>query len=97
MAAQQQILLAPHQTEKSSAAAERASSTVTFRVARTADKGAIKRAVEAKYNVHVVTVRTLVTHGKLKRRGQSIGRQPNAKKAMVTLKEGERIDFMVAE
>lgn len=97
MPAHEQILVAPHQSEKASAAAEQACSTVTFRVASSANKLAIRRAVETRYNVHVTAVRTSIVHGKLKRRGQSVGRRPNHKKAMVTLKEGERIDFLAAE
>jgi large subunit ribosomal protein L23 len=97
MAAQEQTLLAPLQTEKSTAAAEQPCSTVTFRVAMSADKGTIKRAVEARWKVNVTCVRTSIVHGKLKRRGQSIGRQSNHKKAMVTLREGQRIEFLAAE
>ena len=71
--------------------------THTFRVAKDASKLEIRRAVEKRFSVSVAAVRTLVTHGKVRRRGNSVGRRPNEKKAMVTLRKGERLDPVAAE
>ena len=51
------------------------------------------RAVQTLFNVHVEDVRTLIIRGKVKRVGRSIGKRPNYKKAIVTLKEGDKIDL----
>ena len=51
------------------------------------------RAVQALFNVHVEAVRTTIIRGKVKRVGKSIGKRPNYKKAIVTLKEGDKIDL----
>jgi len=45
------------------------------------------------FNVHVIKVRTFMVLGKKKRVGRSLGKKSDWKKAVVTLKEGERIDF----
>ncbi|MDO8519003.1 MAG: 50S ribosomal protein L23 [Deltaproteobacteria bacterium] len=64
-----------------------------FVVERTADKNAIRNAVEKLFKVHVTGINTLIVRGKDKRVGRSIGRKPNWKKAIVTLKEGEKIEL----
>ena len=51
------------------------------------------RAVQTLFNVHVEAVRTLIIRGKVKRVGRNIGKRPNYKKAIVTLKEGDKIDL----
>ena len=51
------------------------------------------RAVEALFKVTVEGVRTTIVRGKVKRVGQSIGKRPNYKKAIVTLKEGDKIEL----
>ncbi len=66
---------------------------VVFEVARDANKSEIKNAVQAAFNVEVSDVRTLNIRGKEKRRGKTVGRRPNWKKAIVTLAEGQTIDF----
>jgi large subunit ribosomal protein L23 len=83
-------------TEKATAMAEK-SNTVVFEVATEANKFQIRDAVTAIYGVKVLKVRTAITHGKLKRRGSSVGRRPNTKKALVTLREGDAIDFYATE
>jgi len=65
-----------------------------FRVARTANKIEIRRAVEAMFNVKVDKVNTILVKGKLRRRGRNTGLTPNWKKAFVTLKEGQKIEVL---
>ncbi|MEM6531402.1 MAG: 50S ribosomal protein L23 [Myxococcota bacterium] len=96
MATQYQILKRPIITERASAISDRFNQ-VTFEVAIGANKYAIRDAVESLYGVKVTNVRTMIIPGKLKRRGQSTGKRPNWKKAVVTLKEGDVIDFFAAE
>lgn len=65
-----------------------------FRVAREANKIEIKRAIETLFKVGVVSVNTMMVKGKRKReRTVRFGRQPDWKKAVVTLKEGDKIDL----
>lgn len=63
----------------------------TFVVARDANKVEIKRAVEELFGVKVAKVNTMNVPGKVRRRGASVGRRPDWKKAIVTLAEGQRI------
>lgn len=62
------------------------------------DKGAnkldIKRAVEAIFKVKVEKVATITTEGKWKRHGRSVGKRPDRKKAIITLKKGEKLEFI---
>lgn len=64
-----------------------------FLVNNDANKIQIKRAVEQAYKVKVKSVNTFVSAGKLKRVRRQIGRTPDAKKAVVTLAEGQKIDI----
>jgi large subunit ribosomal protein L23 len=64
-----------------------------FEVARDANKIDVRRAVEQLFKVTVTDVRTLVVRGKLKRVGRFAGRRPAWKKAFVTLKAGDNIEF----
>src|SRR5215213_6448414 len=85
------IVLAPHITEKSTMLSE--SNAVVFKVAPGASKPEIKAAVEALFGVKVTGVNTMITKGKSKRwKGQAYQRS-DAKKAIVTLAEGETIDI----
>ena len=85
------IVLAPHITEKSTMLSE--TNAVVFKVASKASKPEIKAAVEALFNVKVTGVNTIVSKGKTKRwKGQAYQRS-DAKKAIVTLAEGEMIDI----
>lgn len=63
-----------------------------FQVATQANKIEIKKAVEEIYSVKVQSVNTTVMHGKLKRVRQELGRTKDWKKAIVTLKEGQKIE-----
>ena len=62
-----------------------------------ANKYQIKQAVEQMYNVTVVAVNTMKYAGKIKARmtkaGYIVGKKPSFKKAVVTLKDGDKIDF----
>jgi len=64
-----------------------------FAVQKGANKIEIKKAVENAYKVKVVSVNTQIAHGKLKRVRVKQGRTPDWKKAVVTLKEGQKIDL----
>lgn len=66
---------------------------VVFEVAREANKIQIKDAVQKAFNVHVTNVNTLIMRGKDRRMGRAYGKMQNWKKAIVTLKAGDTIDF----
>ncbi|HOD01069.1 MAG TPA: 50S ribosomal protein L23, partial [Myxococcota bacterium] len=53
----------------------------------------VKEAVEAVFQVKVEAVRTVIVRGKAKRVGKHVGRRPDWKKAVVTLREGDSIDL----
>jgi large subunit ribosomal protein L23 len=84
------ILRLPLITEKSTHAKDNLH-TLTFRVARDANKLQIKRAVEEIFKVKVERVRTANFQGKMRRQGRFSGRRPDWKKAYVTLKKGEKM------
>lgn len=86
------IILAPVVTEKTSRMRE-AKNEISFKVARDANKIEIRNAVEEIFNVVVTDVRTLSVTGKLKRLGRFEGKRASWKKAIVTLKEGQTIEF----
>jgi large subunit ribosomal protein L23 len=78
-------------TEKSNRLREK--NIVVFEVLRDANKIQIKEAVQKLFNVKVVNVNTLVMRGKDRRMGRGYAKMQNWKKAMVTLKDGDSIDF----
>ena len=86
------VILEPVVTEKTARKRE-TSNEVFFKVARDANKIEIKSAVEELFNVVVTDVRTMSVRGKLKRLGRFEGRRASWKKAIVTLKEGQSIEF----
>ncbi|NWF49380.1 MAG: 50S ribosomal protein L23 [Ignavibacteriaceae bacterium] len=91
-----QILVKPLITEKmSNLSAEQGK--YGFLVTPKANKIEIARAVEKKFNVHVVDVKTISHPGKTKtqfrRSGRFTGKTPSYKKAIVTLKKGETIEL----
>ena len=63
-----------------------------FRVRRDANKQEIARAITEAFKVDVVSVNTMRMRGKERRRGRLSGFQPDWKKAVVTLKEGQKIE-----
>ena len=66
----------------------------TFEVDPSSNKIEIKAAVEARFSVSVIKVRTSKIPGKLKRLGRFTGRRPDRKKAIVSLAEGNSIDYI---
>ena len=90
-------IIKPLVTEKMSAITEKFNNRFGFTVRPEANKIEIKKEIEAKYNVSVVSVNTMNYSGKAKSRytraGIIRGRQNAYKKAIVTLKEGDTIDF----
>jgi len=64
-----------------------------FEVDRTANKAQIRDAVETLFSVKVEKVRTLIVRGRMRRMGRGKAKTRNWKKAIVSLKSGESIDF----
>ena len=91
------ILIKPILTEKQTAITEKFSNRYGFRVAPSANKVEIKNAIEELYGVKVESVNTINYNGKRKSRytkaGVISGKTSAFKKAVITLKEGESIDF----
>ena len=90
------IMIKPIVTEKATALSEKLN-RYTFCVSPDANKYQIKDLVEELYGVKVVSVNTMNYEGKRKQRytkaGLIRGQKPSFKKAIVTLAEGETIDF----
>lgn len=91
------IIIKPIVTEKQTAVTDKKPNRFGFRVSPDANKLQIRKAVEEMYNVSVESVNTMNYSGKRKSRytksGIINGKQAAYKKAIVTLKEGEVIDF----
>lgn len=83
------IIVRPIITEKTTSLA--AQGKYVFEVAKAATKIDIAKAVATAFKVNVVAVNTVSVPGKLKRMGKGEGYTPGWKKAIVTLKAGERI------
>lgn len=88
----QRVIRRPLVTEKSTRQKDESRQYV-FEVHRDANKIEIQSAVERLFKVKVLQVRTSNVLGKIKRLGRRYGKRPDWKKAIVTLKEGDRIDF----
>jgi large subunit ribosomal protein L23 len=88
----QKIIRRPLITEKSTRQKEEGGQYV-FEVHRDANKIEIQSAVERVFKVKVLQVRTSNVMGKIKRMGKRYGKRPDWKKAIITLREGDRIDF----
>ena len=86
------VILAPVISEKSTRLADK-QNQVVFRVLPDATKQEIGAAVADLFKVEVVGVQVLNVKGKVKRSGRVTGRRDNWKKAYVTLKQGQDIDF----
>ena len=65
--------------------------TIVFEVAMRATKIDIKQAVERLLGSKVSSVRTAISHGKVKRQGRFVGQRPDWKKAYVRLRAGEKV------
>jgi large subunit ribosomal protein L23 len=86
------VIRRPIISEKSTALAE-VGNRYVFEVATQANKQEIRDAVSRLFSVKVLKVHTMTMHGKVKRVGRFEVKRPNWKKALVTLAEGQKIDF----
>jgi large subunit ribosomal protein L23 len=86
----QDIIKAMVRTEKSTIAEPQGK--YMFLVANTSNKIEIKRAVEQLYKVKVADVNTMINMGKMKRVRYQVGKTADFKRAIVTLKEGQKIE-----
>ena len=87
-----QVLVAPIVSENATLVSEK-QNQVTFKVLRDATKPEIKAAVELMFKVDVESVQTVLQKGKVKKFGRSIGRRDHVKKAYVSLKAGQELNF----
>ncbi|MGB0590960.1 MAG: 50S ribosomal protein L23 [Myxococcota bacterium] len=85
------VIKRPVNTEKTRDAHD-ASNQYVFEVVPTANKIEIRQAVEEIFGVRVTAVRTINVRGKMKRFRRGMGKKPNWKKAIVTLRDGDVID-----
>lgn len=83
------VIIRPLVTEKNTDMM--AQGKYAFEVALKANKTQIKQAVEEIFNVKVRKVSTARMPGKVRRRGRTVGRTPERKKAIVTVAEGQQI------
>ena len=86
------IILAPVISEKSTMVADKLEQ-VAFKVVADATKPEVKAAVELMFKVEVESVQILNVKGKQKRFGRFMGRRSDVRKAYVSLKPGQQIDF----
>lgn len=89
------VLVAPIVSEKATFVADR-NNQVTFRVLQDATRQEIKAAVEMLFKVEVESVQVLNQKGKAKRFGRFSGRRRHVRKAYVSLKAGQEINFAEA-
>lgn len=89
------IIIRPVLTEKSTQMRDE-QNQFCFSVRLDANKIEIKHAIEKLFDVSVASVRTQIMRGKVKRYGRGYGKRPNWKKAIVTLQEGQNIEFFEA-
>ncbi|OIO44574.1 MAG: 50S ribosomal protein L23 [Parcubacteria group bacterium CG1_02_36_42] len=87
-----QILKAPHITEKTTNLAEK--NQYVFRVWQKANKNEIKKAIENLYKVKVMDVKIINVPAKRRRLGRISGWRKGYKKAIVRLKEGQKIEVL---
>ena len=85
------VILSPVVTEKSTNL--NALNKITFKVAKDADKIAIKKSIEKLYKVEVIKVNTILSKAKVRMVRGRAGSKTGYKKAIVTLKEGQTIDM----
>ena len=86
-----EVLQHPIITEKSTALQERGK--YTFEVAKNANKQQIRQAIEKTFNVEVTKVNIITVHPKWRGPGRRRGLTSASKKAVVTLKQGQKIEF----
>ena len=86
------ILMKPLVTEKSMQSLQE-SNRVSFKVKRDANKIQVRTAVEQIFEVTVESVNMVTVRGKKKRFGRNVGQSKDWKKAIVKLKEGDKIEL----
>lgn len=86
------VLIKPLLTEKITGLQEQAN-RIAFVVRKNASKIEVRHAVESALKVKVETVNVMNVLGKKKRQGRFLGKRPDWKKAIVTLREGEKLDL----
>lgn len=87
------VIKKPLFTEKGAGLKE-AQNKILIEVSRDANKIDIKKAIEEIFKVKVEKVSTIAAPGKWKRYGRFTGKRPDRKKAVITLKKGEKLDFI---
>ncbi len=87
------VLKKPLFTEKGSSLKE-VHNKILVEVAMDANKVEIKKAIEDIFKVKVEKVATIRTQGKWKRYGKFVGKRPDRKRAIITLKKGEKLEFI---
>jgi large subunit ribosomal protein L23 len=87
-----QIIIRPILTEKARELSEKGE--YVFEVAKTSNKNEIKKTIEELFNVKVEKVRVVNLPQKIKRLGRVFGKKSGIKKAIVKLKEGQKIDII---
>ena len=85
-----EVLLKPIISEKATSLRENAKQYV-FKIALKANKSDVKNAIQSVYGVKTVNVQTLITRGKIRRRGVQVSLTSKTKKAIVTLTEGAKL------
>lgn len=91
-----QVILAPQITEKATHIADK-NQQIAFKVRTDASKPEIKAAVELVFKVEVQGVTVVNVKGKTKRAGRTVGHRKDWKKAYVSLKSGQEINFAAGE
>lgn len=85
------VIVSPVVTEKSTTLSEQ--NKVLFNVRLDATKAQIKSAVESLFNVKVAKINTLIREGKTRRFRNTLGKQSDSKKAIITLAPGQMVDI----
>ena len=91
---EREIIIAPMVTEKTTSL-NNINNSYTFKVSINANKIEIKKAVEKIFNVNVLAVNTIRQRGKVKRMGRYSGKRADWKKAIIKLKQGDKISDFV--
>jgi large subunit ribosomal protein L23 len=87
------IIKTPYITEKSNIQKEK-DNKISFKVSKDANKIEIKKAIEQLFKIKILKVNIVKVKGKVKRVGHNVGKKPDWKKAIVTLKKDDQIDFL---
>lgn len=92
MASTHQVLRRPILLTEKAAALKENFNKVLFEVERDSTKHQIRAAVEGAFNVKVLSVHTMIVRGKMRRMGRGYAKTQNWKKAVITLREGDKIE-----